>query len=98
MEKTLFEAMKDLFSTIEDHPEGKAVPRLYNNITIEFDVRDGESFYAMIRDGVFTFKKGNNHKFFQRDPLGRRRKNILEDGYWGYPSSPGYLGWRDVCP
>jgi hypothetical protein len=64
MEKTLFEAMRDLFSTIGDHPEGKTVPKLYNNITIEFDVRDGESFCAMIRDGGFTFKKGTTTNSF----------------------------------
>ena len=58
MDKTLFDAMKDLFSTLEDHPEGKTVPRLYDNITIEFDVTDGESFHATIRDGAFTFHKG----------------------------------------
>jgi hypothetical protein len=58
MEKTLFEAMKDLFSTIEDHPEGKTVPKLYDNIIIEFDVEDGESFHATILDGKFTFNKG----------------------------------------
>ena len=58
MEKTLFEAMRDLFGTIEDHPEGKMVPKLYNNIIIEFDVRDGDSFHISIENGKFTFKKG----------------------------------------
>lgn len=57
MEKTVFEAMRELFSTIEAHPEGKTVPKLYN-ITIEFDVNDGKSFHALIKDGKFIFKEG----------------------------------------
>ena len=58
MEKTLFEAMRDLFSTIDNHPEGKSVSRLYDNIVIEFDVKDGESFHVLIKEGTFMFKKG----------------------------------------
>jgi putative sterol carrier protein len=58
MEKTLFEAMKNLFSTIENHSEGKTVPKLYNNITIEFDVTDGKSFHGLIQDGKFKFEEG----------------------------------------
>ncbi len=58
MENTLFEAMRNLFSTIENHPEGKTVPMLYDKIIIAFDVTDGESFHAIIQDGKFTFKKG----------------------------------------
>jgi hypothetical protein len=58
MQENLFEAMRDLFGTIENHPEGKTVPHLYDDITIEFDVTDGESFHTLIHDGKFIFKKG----------------------------------------
>ena len=59
MEKTSFEMFTEVFRPIKNHPEAERVLKIYNNITIQFVVKDGETFHALVKDGEIILKKGS---------------------------------------
>lgn len=58
MEKTPFEMFTEVFKSIENHVEAERVLRIYNNLTIQFIVNDGETFHAFVNDGEIILRKG----------------------------------------
>lgn len=57
--KTPFEMFAEVFKSIKKHIEAERVLKVYNNITIQFDVTNGETFYALVKDGEINLKEGD---------------------------------------
>jgi hypothetical protein len=58
MEQTPLEMFREVFKSIKNHIESEKVLRIYNNLTIQFDVSDGTTFHALIKDGEVSLNEG----------------------------------------